>query len=297
MDEDVLAQIAKSEAQARRYRNASLGSFLGILALVTSNLLSDPEFELPEVIQAREFVLVDKHGLARARLHTVEEHAAMGQLIIYGGHTPAAFRGQPTGQVVISGGTGEKPVGLEVYRPGNADAIDLLAMPNANILRIYDPDGASSALLYAQEEETALQIHLGGNEETRISASITEDRAGVYVLDPSGVQDEMSLSQGKRKTSSMPSTTRTSSPNTRTSSTNTRTSSTNTVESVLDSIFTGFGPGTTFVLSNGQIWEQTSKESSDTIRVEPAVTIWKSDADWKLRVEGSAQSVTVKRLK
>jgi hypothetical protein len=69
------------------------------------------------------------------------------------------------------------------------------------------------------------------------------------------------------------------------------------IESQIDGDFNGWEGETIFKLTNGQIWQQAEYDYEYEYAFMPEVTIYKTSACWKMKVEGMDDTVCVKRLK
>jgi hypothetical protein len=87
------------------------------------------------------------------------------------------------------------------------------------------------------------------------------------------------------------------SKNTNTSSVVQTNTNTNTITSNINGNFRGFKKGTTFKLTNNQIWEQTSYEYQYTYLYRPEVTIYKDGTTYYMIVDGMDNKIAVKRIK
>ena len=73
--------------------------------------------------------------------------------------------------------------------------------------------------------------------------------------------------------------------------------SSNVIKSQIDDDFEGYDDGNVYVLSNGQIWRQTSYNYSYSYSYRPNVIIYKDGSSYYLKVDGMSDSVRVERLK
>ena len=69
------------------------------------------------------------------------------------------------------------------------------------------------------------------------------------------------------------------------------------IESNIDGTFNGWTGETIFKLLNGQIWQQSSYSYSYTYSYSPKVLIFPSGGGHKMQVEGSSDTISVRRLK
>ena len=69
------------------------------------------------------------------------------------------------------------------------------------------------------------------------------------------------------------------------------------IESEIDRDFNGWSGETIFELTNGQIWQQTEYDYEYEYAYRPAVTIYKTDTGYKMKVEGMEDTIHVKRIK
>jgi hypothetical protein len=69
------------------------------------------------------------------------------------------------------------------------------------------------------------------------------------------------------------------------------------VESHIDGDFEGWSGDTTFKLDNGQIWQQAGYGYSYHYAYHPSVTIRRTGTSYRMKIEGTVDSVAVKRLK
>jgi len=69
------------------------------------------------------------------------------------------------------------------------------------------------------------------------------------------------------------------------------------VESQIEGNFEGWSGETTFKLSNGQIWQQSSYSYTYHYAYRPEVTIFLSGGGCKMKVHGVSESLPVRRLK
>ena len=68
------------------------------------------------------------------------------------------------------------------------------------------------------------------------------------------------------------------------------------IDSSIVGTFSGFGLGTKFNLSNGQIWEQISNHSYYRYIINPRVFIYKPGNEYKIKIEGASQRIGVKKI-
>lgn len=78
---------------------------------------------------------------------------------------------------------------------------------------------------------------------------------------------------------------------------NQTTTNSNAITSNIDGNFRGFKKGTTFKLTNNQIWEQTSFEYEYSYKYRPEVTIYKDGTTYYMIVDGMDNKIAVKRIK
>jgi hypothetical protein len=69
------------------------------------------------------------------------------------------------------------------------------------------------------------------------------------------------------------------------------------VETQIEGEFEGWDGETVFKLANGQIWQQSSFAYTYHYAYRPKVLVYKSGTTYKMKVEGVADTVQVKRLK
>lgn len=69
------------------------------------------------------------------------------------------------------------------------------------------------------------------------------------------------------------------------------------VESEIDGEFEGWDGDTVFQLENGQVWQQSSYDYLYHYAYNPNVFIYDCDGEWKMKVEGVEDVITVERLK
>ncbi len=70
-----------------------------------------------------------------------------------------------------------------------------------------------------------------------------------------------------------------------------------TARSNIDGSFQGFQHGSMFRLLNGQTWEQTSFHRAPASMATPEATIFDSNGNWMMRVDGMSATVYVRRIK
>ena len=75
------------------------------------------------------------------------------------------------------------------------------------------------------------------------------------------------------------------------------TSTKDVIESQIEGEFEGWEGDTIFKLTNGQIWQQTSYAYTYHYAYRPEVLIIKTDAGYKMKVNGISSSIYVKRIK
>ncbi len=68
-------------------------------------------------------------------------------------------------------------------------------------------------------------------------------------------------------------------------------------ESKIDGEFHGWSGRTPFALVNGQIWQQSSNGITHYYACSPKVLIYRSGSGIKMSVEGTHDSISVKRIK
>lgn len=69
------------------------------------------------------------------------------------------------------------------------------------------------------------------------------------------------------------------------------------IESKVDGQFEGWEGNTVVRLINGELWQQTDGHISITVKSMPDVLIYRSDGQWKMKVEGIPKAVVVERLR
>ena len=69
------------------------------------------------------------------------------------------------------------------------------------------------------------------------------------------------------------------------------------IESQIVGTFNGWEGDTIFRLTNGQIWQQSSFAYRYHYAYRPGVTIFKTQAGYKMKVDGISESIYVKRIK
>lgn len=69
------------------------------------------------------------------------------------------------------------------------------------------------------------------------------------------------------------------------------------ISSSIDGEFKGWDGETIFILTNGQIWQQSSYAYTYHYAYNPKVTIYKSAAGYTMTVDGMSGKINVKRLK
>lgn len=74
-------------------------------------------------------------------------------------------------------------------------------------------------------------------------------------------------------------------------------SKSDTITSKINGNFRGFKKGTSFKLTNNQIWEQTSLEYEYTYKYSPEVTIYKDGSIYYMLVDGMDTKIQVKKIK
>ena len=76
-----------------------------------------------------------------------------------------------------------------------------------------------------------------------------------------------------------------------------RTSNNDVIESQIEGEFKGWEGDTIFKLTNGQIWQQTLYAYHYHYAYRPKVTIIKTDAGYRMKVDGISQTIYVKRVR
>lgn len=74
------------------------------------------------------------------------------------------------------------------------------------------------------------------------------------------------------------------------------TSTSDVIESQIEGEFEGWEGDTIFKLTNGQIWQQTSFAYRYHYAYRPEVLIIKTDAGYKMKVDGISETIFVKRI-
>lgn len=69
------------------------------------------------------------------------------------------------------------------------------------------------------------------------------------------------------------------------------------IESRIEGDFNGWDGDTIFRLTNGQIWQQASVSVFVAVRVQPKVTIYRSEGGYLMKVEGIERTLRVRRLR
>jgi hypothetical protein len=69
------------------------------------------------------------------------------------------------------------------------------------------------------------------------------------------------------------------------------------IESKVDGQFEGWEGNTVVRLINGELWQQTDGHISIAVKIMPDVLIYRSDGQWKMKVEGIPKDVAVERLR
>lgn len=69
------------------------------------------------------------------------------------------------------------------------------------------------------------------------------------------------------------------------------------VQSDIVSDFKGWDGNTIFKLANGQVWQQAQSSHLDHYAYHPTVIIYNSGSGYKMKVEGIAENIFVKRIK
>jgi hypothetical protein len=69
------------------------------------------------------------------------------------------------------------------------------------------------------------------------------------------------------------------------------------IESQIDGDFNGWEGETIFKLTNGQIWQQAEYDYEYEYAFQPDITIYKTAAGYKMKVEGMDDQILVKRIK
>ena len=69
------------------------------------------------------------------------------------------------------------------------------------------------------------------------------------------------------------------------------------VETRISGDFEGWQGGTTWLMDNGQVWQQTSQGQHYYYASRPKVVIYRVSTGWKMKVEGDNEEVPVKRVK
>ncbi len=69
------------------------------------------------------------------------------------------------------------------------------------------------------------------------------------------------------------------------------------IESTIDGAFNGWDGTTVFPLINGQVWQQSVYAYHYQHAYRPEVLIYLSNGEWKLKVDGVHETVSVKRIK
>lgn len=72
------------------------------------------------------------------------------------------------------------------------------------------------------------------------------------------------------------------------------TSSHNAIESEIEGSFEGWDGDTIFKLTNGQIWQQDEYDYEYGYEYNPDVLIFKDGSNWKIKVEGMDDTISVK---
>jgi hypothetical protein len=70
-----------------------------------------------------------------------------------------------------------------------------------------------------------------------------------------------------------------------------------TIETRIDGEFSGWEGETVFRLANGQIWQQASYNYLYHYAYSPSVLIYRSGAEYRMRVDGVDQTIAVRQLK
>ena len=69
------------------------------------------------------------------------------------------------------------------------------------------------------------------------------------------------------------------------------------IETRIEGDFEGWQGGTTWLMENGQVWQQTSRDNHYFYALNPKVVIYRVAGGWKMKVEGDREEVFVKRVK